>query len=365
MVTESELATKKGSLAVNDSTESSSQTVLYTCSYVPEEIILAAGFQPRRFLPEGHAEDTYVDANTCGYVKSMLSAAVEGAASKAAGIIIANSCDAMRRLYDLWAEYVTTTPALFLDVPKKTDAAAITFFASELRKLAASMERELPGRTVSDENLQRAVRTCNEVRLLMGDVFRAQRCAKKRARGTEVLELCLAGAGHAKTEFTSEIRRFLADFTGAAGNGKGPRILLTGGITNRPDLVAEIEDAGGSVVVLDSCIGLRHYESLVQEGAPDAMLALAERYLMKPPCGRMQGFERRLEYLKRTAEDAGADGMVFHSLKFCDTFLYDVPMMTRRFRELGMPFLWIEGDYPCAELGQTKTRVAAFLEMNW
>lgn len=350
---------------MNDSSESSSQTVLYTCSYVPEEIILAAGFRPRRFLPQGDAEDTHVDANTCGYVRSLLGAAVEGSASEAAAIIIANSCDAMRKLYDLWSGYVATPPAFFLDVPKKTDAEAVAFFASELRRLAESMERELPGTTISDEDLREAIGTCNEVRSLMGEVFRAQRGLVKGARGTEVLELCLAGAGQPKTEFSGEIRRFLAGLGEAAGDGKGPRILLAGGITNRPDLVAEIESAGGAVVALDDCIGFRHYAGLVEEGADDALLALASRYLEKPPCARMQGFERRLQHLKRTAEDARADGVIYHSLKFCDTFLYDVPMMTRRFGELGTPFLWLEGDYPCADLGQLKTRIGAFLEMNW
>jgi hypothetical protein len=65
---------------VNGTTESRSQSVLYTCSYVPEENILAAGSQPRRFLPEGLLADAYVHPSRCGYVKSMLGAAVERAA---------------------------------------------------------------------------------------------------------------------------------------------------------------------------------------------------------------------------------------------------------------------------------------------
>jgi benzoyl-CoA reductase/2-hydroxyglutaryl-CoA dehydratase subunit BcrC/BadD/HgdB len=178
---------------------------LYTCSYVPEEIILAAGFQPRRFLPEGCSADTYVHPNTCGYVKSMVEAAVEGAASEAAGIIIANSCDAMRKLYDLWTQYVTTPPAFFLDVPRKADADAITFFASELRRLAERMQRELPGRTVKNEDLQGAIKACNQVRSLMQDVFRAQRCVKKRGLGTAVFDLCLPGASESKDASTDGI----------------------------------------------------------------------------------------------------------------------------------------------------------------
>ena len=346
-------------------TKSGSKNVLYTCSYVPEEIILAAGFQPRRFLPEGRPADAHVHQNTCEYVKSMLGAALEGTAPEAAAIIIANSCDAMRRLYDLWTEYVTTVPAFFLDIPKKMDAGAIEFFASELRKLAEEMDRELPGRTIGNEDLEGAIEKCNEVRSLMGDVFRAQRCAKKDVRGREVIELCLAGTRLTKTEFAAEVRRFLAGLEETDGDDDERRILFTGSLINKPDLVAEIENAGGRVVVLDTCIGLRHYETLVEEGAPDAMLALARRYLTKPACPRMQGFEKRLQYTIETATEAGAGGVVFCSVKFCDMCLYDVPMMSRRFRDLGTPFLWVEGNYGWADLGQMKTRIAAFLEMEW
>jgi benzoyl-CoA reductase/2-hydroxyglutaryl-CoA dehydratase subunit BcrC/BadD/HgdB len=336
---------------------------LYTCSYVPEEIILAAGFQPRRFLPEGCSTDTYVHPNTCGYVKSVLEAAVEGAASGAAGIIIANSCDAMRRLYDLWTQYVTTPPAFFLDLPKKADADAITFFASELRRLAERMECELPGTTVKNEDLQAAITACNEVRSLMEDVFRAQRCMKRTGLGTAVFDLCLAGTRENKDVFAEKVSRFLADLTAEKGERKVQRILLTGSLINRRDLVAEIEDAGARVVVLDTCIGLRHYQTPVEEGVPDAMEALARRYLMKPPCARMQGFETRFQYLKGIVEDAGLDGVVFYSVKFCDSFLYDVPMMSSRFTELGIPSLCVEGDYTRPDLEQTKTRIAAFLEL--
>jgi benzoyl-CoA reductase/2-hydroxyglutaryl-CoA dehydratase subunit BcrC/BadD/HgdB len=356
---------EEGSPVVKETRKIGPEDVLYTCSYVPEEIILAAGFQPRRFLPEGRPADAHVHQNTCEYVKSVLGAGLEGAAAGAAAIIIANSCDAMRRLYDLWTEYVANPPALFLDLPKKMDADSIAFFASELRKLAEGMERELPGTTVGKQDLREAIETCNEVRSLMEEVFRAQRCPKKRIRGTEVMELCLAGTSRTKTEFSAEIRRFLAGLEEADDGGKERRVLLTGGLIGKPDLVAEIENAGGRVVALDTCVGLRHYETPVEEGAPDPMLALAKRYLTKPACSRMQGFEERLQQMKETAEDAGAAGIVCWTVKFCDTCIYDVPMMSTRFTDLGMPLLWIEGDYSRADLGQLKTRIAAFLEMEW
>jgi benzoyl-CoA reductase subunit C len=350
---------------MKNATESRSREIIYTCSYVPEEIILAAGFQPRRFLPEDRPADAHVHQNTCQYVKSVLGAALAGAVPEAAAMVIANSCDAMRRLYDLWTEYVTNIPAFFLDIPKKMDANAIEFFASELRKLAHEMERELPGRTIGKEELEEAIERCNEVRSLMGDVFRAQRLTKKDSCGREVTELCLAGTRLPKTEFAAEIGRFLASLEETEGGEEERRVLFTGSLINKSDLVAEIENAGGRVVVLDNCIGLRHYDTLVEEGAADPVLALAKRYLTKPACPRMQGLEERLQQATETAKEAAAGAVVSCSVKFCDNCLYDVPMASTRFRDLGTPFLWVEGDYGRADLGQLKTRIAAFLEMEW
>jgi benzoyl-CoA reductase/2-hydroxyglutaryl-CoA dehydratase subunit BcrC/BadD/HgdB len=350
---------------MKNSTGNGSKDVLYTCSYVPEEIILAAGFQPKRFLPEDRPADAHVHQNTCEYVKSVLGAALEGAAPEAAAIVIANSCDAMRRLYDLWTEYVTSIPAFFLDIPKKMDADAIEFFASELRKLAEEMGRELSGRTIESEDLEGAIERCNEVRSLMGDVFRAQRRTEKDLRGRDVTELCLAGTRLPKTEFAAEIRRFLAGLKEADGGEEERRVLFTGSLINKPDLVAEIENAGGRVIALDNCIGLRHYDTLVEEGAADPILALARRYLTKPTCPRMQGLEERLQHATETAKEAAAGAVVSCSVKFCDNCLYDLPMASTRFRDLGAPFLWVEGDYGRADLGQLKTRIAAFLEMEW
>ena len=79
-----------------------SRTVLFTCSYVPEEIITAAGFVPRRVLPDAAPSDAdgYVHPNTCGLLKSLLATGLAAKPGEAAGIVFANSCDGARRLYE-------------------------------------------------------------------------------------------------------------------------------------------------------------------------------------------------------------------------------------------------------------------------
>jgi benzoyl-CoA reductase/2-hydroxyglutaryl-CoA dehydratase subunit BcrC/BadD/HgdB len=77
----------------------------------------------------------------------------------------------------------------------------------------------------------------------------------------------------------------------------------------------------------------------------------------------MEGLERRIRCMTKLANDTRADGIIYCSLKFCDPCLFDVPPISRTFRERGTPFLWLEDDYASSSLGQTRTRIEAFLEL--
>jgi benzoyl-CoA reductase/2-hydroxyglutaryl-CoA dehydratase subunit BcrC/BadD/HgdB len=347
---------------MSGASQASEKDLLYTCSYVPEEIVLAAGFRPRRFLPEGRPADAWIHPNTCGYVKNVLAAALDSEDLDAAGIIIANSCDAMRRLYDLWTGYVPRLPAFFLDVPKKSDDDSIAFFASELTRLSEWLHEVLRGARVTETNLGEAARTCNEIRSLMGEVFGLQRAVPSGIPGAGVFDLCLAGTAQPKADFAADIRRLLAGAKLEDGEARTPRIVVAGGLNSERHVVAEIERAGARVVALDTCIGIRHYEECVEE-APDQIAALARRYLTRRTCARMEGLEQRIRCIEKLADDTKADGVVYYSLKFCDPCLYDVPPISRTLREQGIPFLWLEDDYASSSLGQMRTRIEAFLEL--
>ncbi len=352
-------------MATNPETARGLPSLLYTCSYAPEEIILAAGFVPRRIIPERPSSeaDAYMHPNTCYYLKSLLASAIAGDASKAKGIVFTNSCDGMRRLYDLWSEYVKDVPTLFVDVPKKKDPSAIEFFASELRSLAERIEKELGGSKVTDERVNETIGERNNVRRLMDKVFKLQRDTGSGVGGLSIFDLCIEGATSHPAEFAEKIRAFLADSREENVPAERPTVVLTGNIIYRPDLIALIAESGARVGALDTCVGVRHYDTLVKVNSPDPMLALAERYLLKAPCARMQGIEDRFRLLEELADGCRADGVIYSTVKFCDAFLYDAPSMRERFEHSGIPFLFLENDYEWGGLEQMKTRVEAFIAM--
>ena len=66
--------------------------------------------------------------NFCPYLKNVLDSGLRGDYRDMDGIIFINSCDAMRRLHDLWTHNVKTRFTYMLEVPKNRDENAIQFF---------------------------------------------------------------------------------------------------------------------------------------------------------------------------------------------------------------------------------------------
>ena len=335
--------------------------VLFTCSYLPEEIVIAAGFRPVRVISGARPSDadTAIHPTTCPYIRAVFAATARGDNAAAAGTVIVNSCDGIRRLYDALAARRGGPPVVFLDVPHKSDADAVDLFAGGLRRLAGQLQKELGGAPVTPSSLEKAIVHTNSLRRKMAGVFAAQ--ADGMLSGGAVFSLLADTATGDLRDGGGRIDKLLADARGKSASA-GKRVVVSANVLDRPDLVGMIEGAGGSVVALDTCVGARHWEGLVAEGSPDPMRAVAERYLTRPACPRMEGIGRRIDWLVSLARDSRADGVILCSVKYCDAWLYDLPLLTEEMERAGVRVLSIENDYEWSGAGQTKTRIEAFVE---
>jgi benzoyl-CoA reductase/2-hydroxyglutaryl-CoA dehydratase subunit BcrC/BadD/HgdB len=129
-----------------------------------------------------------------------------------------------------------------------------------------------------------------------------------------------------------------------------------------PDIVAIIEDCGGRVAARDLCVTGRQAEQPIYLTG-DPLLALARHYLSRPPCARMQDVQRRIEYVLGLVRSHKAQGVIYYVLKFCDTFLYEAPVLKQRLDQVGIPMLIVESEYRKGRGGSMQTRIQAFLEM--
>lgn len=335
--------------------------ILFTCSYLPEEIVDAAGLRPVRVVTSARPSDADTDIHptTCPYIRAVFSAAARGDWSTARGMVIVNSCDGMRRLYDALAALGAAPQVVFLDVPEKKNADAVNLFADGLRRFARQIEEVFSGSRITPYALQRAIAKKNAFRRKMAEVFARE--TDGALSGSSVLSLLMDAAAGGPQDIDGRIDELKAAGRRTSGTGK-KRIVVSANVLDRPDLVLMIEGAGGSVVALDTCMGVRHYEGLVAEGSPDPLHAIAQRYLTRPPCSRMEGINERIDWLMGLAEASRADGVVLSTVKYCDSWLYDRPLLTESLEGAGIGVLTLENDYEWSGTGQMRTRIEAFLE---
>ena len=122
----------------------------YPCTFIPDEIIHAAGMLPFRLRGIGTTSlsigDTYFGPVICSFPKCILQLAGQGEYGFLDGAIIVNGCDSMRRLDECWRkagqDYQGTLPGFFhyAGVPHKITDYSIAWYEDEIRALIASLE---------------------------------------------------------------------------------------------------------------------------------------------------------------------------------------------------------------------------------
>lgn len=335
----------------NTSVSGPADEVLWFCAYTPLEVLDAAGLVPRRVLGDiEHLEeaDAFLHPAFCPYVRACLAEGMRGEGGGMA--VFVNSCDAMRRLYDAWRTRVGGRTWM-LDMPRRSDALGERRLASSLLSLIKRL-REETGREITPAGLREAA-------VRRGEVARHFTRLGEGLAGSARIHLAQQAQCLPPREFLSLERNGLAP-------GKGMPLLVTGNLLNLEGLVDVIEEYGGWLKAVDLCNGERPFSpdgELGGETEEELCLSLAQRYLARRHCARMLDARERDAHLLDLVRETGARGVLFCSLKFCDTYLYDFPRQTAFLEEAGIPSMRLESDYQDGNAGQLSTRIEAFIEM--
>jgi bcr-type benzoyl-CoA reductase subunit C len=347
-------------------TRSGRPVIGWFCSYTPVEIIRAAGLGAYRIVPgPGTAmtrADAVIDRNFCPYVRTCLGEALEGRYDFLDGLVVVNSCDPMRRLYDVWRYNIGGDFVRLLDLPRVNTDTAAAYFRESLAGLAGDLEERFKVR-ITDEALRAAISRQDRIRSLLKELYRDNRDSGRPLSAARLQGIVRAADTLPPERFDALLERLVDEVRGATGEYReGPRLLITGSILENPRIVDLVEECGASVVSDDLCTGTRRFwDNIVQDGEP--LDALARHYLGRTPCPRMKDARRRFDHVLAMIDEFRADGVIFYTLKFCDPYLYDVPLLKARLAERGIPGLQLEGDFTPGTLGRVRTRIEAFIEM--
>jgi bcr-type benzoyl-CoA reductase subunit C len=341
----------------------------WLCTYVPEEIMHAAGIFPLRItgydteteLDEGNA---YLYMNNCSFSRSCLQMGLKGEYSFLDGVVGGSTCDGARRLFDLWREYIGTPFHQVLTVPRKYTDSALELYTAEVNLFKTNLEEYL-GMTVSDEALRQSIALYNESRLLLKRLYELRKRENPPITGAQTLEVLDACFKIPKEDFNRLLKCLLEELeaseTGYAGRA---RLMITGSVLTNPEFIASIEEQGGLVVTDELCTSTRYWGDLVEIREGEApVTSLARRYLNNYPCARMFPSEERFRRIAESALEFRVDGIISEIVRYCVPYAHDLPLLTKRLAVHTLPVLSLDLEFGSSGSGQIATRVQAFLEM--
>jgi len=339
------------------------------CSYVPEELILAAGALPYRLIgksPPAAGADRHLQVNCCSVVRRALEDSLSGNLDLLDGMVFANTCDSMLRLSDIWRLNRLSSVHLDMLLPADmTSCSAQRYLPAMVADLKNSLEEHLQV-FVSQEDVARAITVQNRVRRSLAALEAARLSGDLPLSGAEMQAIHMAAmvmdrpqaAQCLEDMLQSGQRTDAARVSGTAAR----RVVLSGSVLQLPELMDCLKEHGGQVAGFDLCSGSRHFAGLVDESLPP-LSGLALRCADRPNCpSRHGGLFRRANHLKGLAEDTGARGVIFVLPTFCDPHAFDIPMLEGKLRESNIASLVLELDQTGAMSEQLRTRCQAFME---
>lgn len=348
-------------------------TVGWFCTYTPEELIIAAGFTPVRIFGRKKISksESYFPINFCPYIKAGWESLLSDNHSFK-GLVFANSCDGMRRFYDVARIYLKDTPSYLLDVPHLKSSNSIDFFTANTGELKAFLEK-LGGSKITTRKIEKAIITTGKKRALLKELngfIKKFPHILNISTYFKIMELAFLSEPEIFSEELEKYIKFIniytvSDKTASSADYKEyPPIMIIGNFIAEKKLWELLSTMNITLACDDLCTSGRYFENRIDpDNHRDLLKAIAESYLSKPPCMRMANLGFKLAEIKDNITGNDIRGVLFISLKFCDTMLYSFSILKKKLNEMGIPALYLEIEYNNFSEGQIKTRVQAFLEM--
>ncbi len=341
----------------------------WLCTYVPEEILHAAGILPIRIIGYSHEAETddgtaLLYINNCSFSRSCLQLGLEGQYDFLDGVVGGSTCDGARRLFDVWRQYIGTPFHHVMTVPRKYTERAHQLYYHEVVQFKQHLEEYL-GFTISDEAIRESALLYNRSRQLLMQLYDLRKRDKPPVTGAEVMEVLNAAYRMPKEIFNEWLEELLDEIeaSGRAFSGRA-RVMINGSVLTNPQFIKSIESQGALVVTDELCTSTRYWgdEIILDDGRP-ILEEISRRYLNNFPCARMHPSDVRFDRIIDFVREYRVDGVISQIVRFCVPYSHDLPLLTERLNEQGIPTLALDVEYGSSGSGQVATRVQAFLEM--
>jgi len=346
---------------------------------IPEEIIYALGLIPIRLGTGGNDKlvevgSRYISTKNCVFTREVV-----GLFAKNNDPYIKNSdvvavdatCIQIYRVAEL-IQYYFKVNTVILGVPRNfSSPEGKSYFESELQRFVNDLE-DFSGKKLEETKLSQAIKLYDEIRFAIRTLYEYQAADNPPIKWREVFNIVHAGFYLDRKKYLSLLKELLTEIEENHGypviSEKGnARILLSGSIIPPGDtkLIDIIEQLGGRIVGDDLWSGLNSFLNVdIKE---PTVKGIADAYIDRVPHAALPYLDletdRRLKNLKQLIHDFKAQGVIYHTLRYCDAFSFKAIETKNVLKREKIPLLEIHTEYAGSDIEAIRTRVEAFIEM--
>jgi benzoyl-CoA reductase/2-hydroxyglutaryl-CoA dehydratase subunit BcrC/BadD/HgdB len=365
-------ARKAGFLKMKALKDAGTRVVGMYCSFVPYELIMAAGAvgvslcaTSEEPIPAAEAD---LPRNLCPLIKASYGFALTDTCPYfyfSDFIVGETTCDGKKKMFEMMNDIKET---YVMQLPSYRDEVSLNAWEQEMIRFWKKLE-DFYHITITEDDVRKAIRQKNREREVMLRFLELGKLNPAPISGYEMgTRLDALGFNPDMEERCRIIEERTAEvLKDWEENYKGktshrPRILVTGCPNSgvREKTIKVIEELGADVVAFDCCNGTREKIEQVDENLP-VTKALAKKYL-NINCSVMSPNTSRLNYISEMIDEYQVDGVLELILQACHTYAIESYQVKKTVTAKGIPYLKIETDYSTADSGQINTRLEAFLE---
>jgi len=338
------------------------------CTYVPEEIIYAAGMLPVRLFGAHEPQEVserHIASMYCPFCRDVLAQGLLGRYDYLDGVIMANSCIHLRQAFESWRIHIPASFTYFMYMPCNVrQPVAQNVLFEELKEFKAALET-WKGQAITKSALEKAIKVYNSDRRLLKQAYELRKAGNPPIGGTEAIDMVLASQVMDKQEHVRLLTTALEDWKHLTVQKQGIRLMVVGSEDDDAGLIQLAESLGSIVVADESCTGSRYFWN-ESEPADEPLEAIARRYLKRPPCPSKDiddiSPHQRLKFIIDLAKEYRVQGVIILQQKFCHPHELDQPNLVQVLQQNNLPSVLLEMDVTIP-YGQFRTRLEAFLEM--
>ncbi|HEX3048606.1 MAG TPA: 2-hydroxyacyl-CoA dehydratase family protein [Bacillota bacterium] len=347
---------------------------------LPEEIIYALGLIPIRIGAGGDDRlveigARYISTKNCVFVRETVGLFAENKdpyIQNTDFLAFDATCLQTYRTAEI-LQYYFQKEVVILGVPRNFYwPEAKIYFTKEVLYFTQRLE-ELAGVKLDQQKLTETIELYNKTRKAIQRIYDYQATKERFISWEDTYDIIHAGFYLDRQEYLTLLEKVLAELDQTQGEpvidtvDDEARLFISGSVIPPGDkkLIQIIHQVGGRIVGDDLWSGLIPYLDL--KIAENTLQGIALAYINRTPHGALPYLEldtdKRIKRLKELIQLFKAQGVIYHTLRYCDPYTFKAKETKDILKEAGIPLLEIHTEYAGSDYEAIRTRVEAFVEM--